>query len=400
MGIDIGGALSGARHWVGDRLDDAESAKDWVGGKIDGAVQSAEDGIDGFRDGLVDFGRDHGGVVGEALAQQVSNSIGVTEGVLVGAYDMGAGVVQLADGASKLVNPLEWATHADRNLARLETVGQTAVALNNLGSPVAWVSNPEGNLQTAHALWDGVTEGYQEAAADGDWSKFAGRLVLDVGSLFVGAGEANAVIRGTEAAGALGRVGRAGDVAADVGRVTGRLDDLGDAGRIARGADDLVPLSRTQIEDISAIAKGQRPDPSRYLPESYIDQHLAQFEDGATRFQLQSKLDKYGPGQTDGTSFVIPKQEADRLLAETAGDPRALEEALGLPAGQLDGADPLMRVDFADPGELGLRMPSGNEAGANDLWIPGGKLPDGSSEAVIDVGGTAASRYTATPVDP
>ena len=119
MGIDIGGALNGARNWVGDRLDDAEAAKDWVGGKIDGAVQSAEDGIDGFRDGLVDFGRDHGGVVGEALARQVSNSIGLTEGVLVGAYDMGAGVVQLADGAGKLVNPLEWATHADRNLARL-----------------------------------------------------------------------------------------------------------------------------------------------------------------------------------------------------------------------------------------------------------------------------------------
>jgi hypothetical protein len=31
-------------------------------------------------------------------------------------------------------------------------------------------------------------------------------------------------------------------------------------------------------------------------------------------------------------------------------------------------------------------MPSGNETGANDLWIPGGRLPDGNLEAVIDVG--------------
>ena len=29
-------------------------------------------------------------------------------------------------------------------------------------------------------------------------------------------------------------------------------------------------------------------------------------------------------------------------------------------------------------------MPTGNESGANDLWLPGGKLPKGYSEAVMD----------------
>lgn len=31
-----------------------------------------------------------------------------------------------------------------------------------------------------------------------------------------------------------------------------------------------------------------------------------------------------------------------------------------------------------------LRMPSGNESGVNELWLPGGKLPNGKLEAVID----------------
>ena len=44
-------------------------------------------------------------------------------------------------------------------------------------------------------------------------------------------------------------------------------------------------------------------------------------------------------------------------------------------------------------------MQSGNEAGANEYWIPGGKLPDGASEAVIDVGDIPSSRYTTKTID-
>lgn len=397
MGIDIGGALGGARSWVGDRLDDVDAAKDWVGGKIDGAVESAEQGVDGFREGLVAFGEEHGGVVGKTLAQNVSDTIGLTEGATLAVYDMGKGVVQLADGAGSLINPLEWATHGDRNVQRLESVANVASTVGNLTSPVAWVTNPGGNADTAKALWNGVTAGYQDAAANGDWSKFSGRLVVDVGSLFIGVGEANAALRGAEGATALARIGESGEALNTLDKVadgTRALDGLADAGR----ATDL--LSPAAKADILALSPGARPNPASYLSESYIEQHLAQFDDGATRFQLNSKLEKYGPGQSDGTSFVVPRAEADRLILETAGDPRALERALGLPEGQLDGVDPLMRVDFAEPGDLGLRVPSGNEAGANSQWIPGGKLPDGSSEAVIDVGGVGPSSYTATPVAP
>jgi hypothetical protein len=38
-------------------------------------------------------------------------------------------------------------------------------------------------------------------------------------------------------------------------------------------------------------------------------------------------------------------------------------------------------------------MPSGNEAGVNDFWIPGGKLPNGNSEAVLDLGEASADDW-------
>ena len=258
MGIDIGGALNSARNWVGDRLDDVEGAKNWAGEKIDGAVHSAEDGIDGFRQDLVQFGEEHGGIVGKTLAQGVSNTIGASEGATLAVYDMGKGVVQLADGAGKLANPLEWATHGDRNLQRLENVGRVAQTLDNLTSPVAWATNPGGNVETAKALWNGVTAGYQDAAKDGDWSKFSGRLVVDVGSLFIGAGEANAAIKGTEGASVLGRLGEGGEA-------VNTLDKIADGTRAletVRTADAISPALKSEI---LAIPKGARPNPAEYL---------------------------------------------------------------------------------------------------------------------------------------
>ena len=57
------------------------------------------------------------------------------------------------------------------------------------------------------------------------------------------------------------------------------------------------------------------------------------------------------------------------------------------------------RIDIPNPRELNLRMPSGNEAGANEFWIPGGKLPTGNLEAVIDADNISPSQYTVTPID-
>lgn len=165
----------------------------------------------------------------------------------------------------------------------------------------------------------------------------------------------------------------------------------------ALGNGSAAPLEQATIDEILSTPKGFRPDPSTYLSQDYIDLHLAQFNSGATRFAPESTFNKYGLGQSDGTAFVIPSSEADQLLVTAGTDTAVLEDALGLPSGYLQ-SNTLLRIDIQNPLDLNLKIPSGNEAGANDFWIPGGKLPTGGSEAVVDVGGATPPKYTATPL--
>lgn len=156
-------------------------------------------------------------------------------------------------------------------------------------------------------------------------------------------------------------------------------------------------LSPEKRDEILAMERGERPDPSEYLSPQFIHHHLEQFSDGAARFMPQSNLERYGIGQVDGTTFVMPKHEADGLLELSKGDPGALERALGLPEGFLE-YNKVVRIDIPQPEDFGLRMPSGNEAGANDMWIPGGHLPDGSSEAIVDGGAIPNDRYDVSDI--
>lgn len=49
----------------------------------------------------------------------------------------------------------------------------------------------------------------------------------------------------------------------------------------------------------------------------------------------------------------------------------------------MDGND-VMIVHLETPSSYGLRMPSGNEGGTNQYWLPGGKTSGGVNEAVMD----------------
>ncbi|MFO0478925.1 MAG: hypothetical protein ACK50L_09165 [Bacteroidota bacterium] len=83
---------------------------------------------------------------------------------------------------------------------------------------------------------------------------------------------------------------------------------------------------------------------------------------------------------TPGGTFVLPKAKADALIQQAGGDVNKLEDLLGLNRGDL-GTKPY-RIDVNNPS--GLRMPSGNEPGANEFWIPGGKTSGGIIEATVD----------------
>ncbi|MGV6988186.1 VENN motif pre-toxin domain-containing protein [Testudinibacter sp. P80/BLE/0925] len=142
------------------------------------------------------------------------------------------------------------------------------------------------------------------------------------------------------------------------------------------------PLTEAKINEILLIEKGKRPDPTEYLPKEYIDAHLSQFDDGAVRFIPESNFNKYGLSQRDNTAFVLSKKEADVLWENSNGNLRIIEKELGLPENYL--SNNILRVDINEPHRFNLRIPSGNEAGVNEQWVPGGKLPNGKLEAIID----------------
>lgn len=144
--------------------------------------------------------------------------------------------------------------------------------------------------------------------------------------------------------------------------------------------------------EVAGWGKGDRPDPTEYLDKDYIQQHLDQFADGASRIYTSDSLHGWGPGNR-GTTFVFPTAQLQQILDETGGDARELAIRLGLdPTDFLDkNGNPLeVELRHFTPDEFdNLRVPSGNEAGANDQWIPGGHLPTGVPEAVIDIPETA-----------
>jgi hypothetical protein len=152
--------------------------------------------------------------------------------------------------------------------------------------------------------------------------------------------------------------------------------ETGDNENIEYGKNELN-VERDTISRIRAMERGERPDPSTYISQNKIDEHLAQFEGGVTRFAVNAPTGTVGP---PGGTFVMPKMAADEIIAKANGDVATLEKLLALNPGTL--GDNPVRIDIPDP--KGLRMPSGNEWGANNQWIPGGYTKEGIIEAIID----------------
>ena len=161
-------------------------------------------------------------------------------------------------------------------------------------------------------------------------------------------------------------------------------------------------LSETQMDDIINIAKGSRPNPSTYLSQDYIDVHLAQFDNGASIIMTKEQYINYVKGSanigilSDSTQFVMPKNYCDEIAIKANGDISVYETSLGFDIGHFDDGGGLVRIDVNSVEGLNLRMPSGNEAGANNHWIPGGKTDGGVPEAVTDLIPNNPSNVTIT----
>lgn len=200
----------------------------WLGNKIDKTVQKAEKKVDAGRKDIVNFGENKFGDTGKIVGNVISGGIGFVEGECLALYDVGEGTANLLYNAGQVVNPFEWYNNPDDNIERLNTAYSTVDELLDLADPTQWTYHKEENLDTAEALWDGITDGYQQAAEQGDLAKLNGRLAFDVASLFVGVGEVKAALKGSKAATKAVSVSKAAD---DVPDITKSLDDIGDGGK-------------------------------------------------------------------------------------------------------------------------------------------------------------------------
>lgn len=148
---------------------------------------------------------------------------------------------------------------------------------------------------------------------------------------------------------------------------------------------------------IISIPKGNRPNPSNYLKWRYRHRHQRKFRRGASFLIPKYIMDKYGKavlGRQDGL-FVMCKEEMDDLLQKANGQLSYIETELGIPSGMWKDSE-IIKIDIRRPKRLHLRIPSGNEEGANALWIPGGKLPNGYLESVINP--VTEGKYTQTTI--
>jgi len=173
-------------------------------------------------------------------------------------------------------------------------------------------------------------------------------------------------------------------------------EEIADLGikNVAKEANKIVSVSDNVIEiigenkfyEILKTPKGSRPDPKTYLPTEYIDAHLAKFDEGASFLIPKANLDRFGRdlvGYPDNSQFAIPKTTMDEIMSKTGGNISAIEKELGIKSGSWQNIE-MARIDIPKPREHGLRMPSGNEGGANTLWLPGGRLPTGQPEAILN----------------
>ena len=150
-------------------------------------------------------------------------------------------------------------------------------------------------------------------------------------------------------------------------------------------------LDQAKINDIILTNKGFRPDPVTYLSQEYIDKHLVQFKDGASIIMTNEQYVYYVQGNafigipSDGTQFVMPKNYCDDIAGKAGSDISYYEKALGFDSGHFSNGGGLVRIDIENLNDLNLRLPSGNEAGANSHWIPGGQTEGGIPEAITNL---------------
>lgn len=101
------------------------------------------------------------------------------------------------------------------------------------------------------------------------------------------------------------------------------------------------------------------------MSKKEIDTHLSLFDSGVVKIQSkessENAVKRYGSsiGDPDTGTYVLPKNVVDKAISVSDGNPRDLEQLLGLDSGYLGDTPILLDINKVD----GIRIPTGNESG-------------------------------------
>ena len=166
-------------------------------------------------------------------------------------------------------------------------------------------------------------------------------------------------------------------------------DTLKNAGKSVVKVLDESGLSFAKFQEIIETPKPLRPAPSTYLDSSYITKHLSQFDNGGSYVMTLRQYENFVEGRPllgreDNSLYIVPKEYMDSIATSANGNISVFEKRLGFSEGYFQDGGGLVRIDIKDPKGYNLRMATGNEAGANDFYTPGGFTSGGSPEAVVN----------------
>jgi hypothetical protein len=109
------------------------------------------------------------------------------------------------------------------------------------------VMDPGKSLQDdakfGKALVKGFVEPYKKSWAEGKYFEVAGRATFDIGSLFIGAGEANAAIKTGEVASVAGKTAEVASVASKAGEVANVASKAGEVANVASRAGKVANVA-------------------------------------------------------------------------------------------------------------------------------------------------------------
>ena len=130
--------------------------------------------------------------------------------------------------------------------------------------------------------------------------------------------------------------------------------------------------------------KGSRPPYTDYLEQPYVDAHLSAFNNEGGAFLAPKSWVENGNYLTfPPKKYVLLQSEMDKIEAmfvKAGRDPAVFEETLSLPKGCLNGEE--LYIFKVEKGRFKFDMTTGNEAGANSFYQPGGYTAGGFKEAV------------------